>query len=55
MKPETHRRIRNIIRILKRGEIGTAVWETGYYRIIFWGSPNNMRPIKAVRGHLRLP
>jgi hypothetical protein len=37
MKKETHRRVLNILRILNRGEIGTEVWETGYYRQIFWG------------------
>jgi len=54
MKCETRRRLRDLIKILKRGEIGTAVWETGFYRILWWGE-NSPWPKKVVYGHLRLP
>lgn len=55
MKTETQRRLRNVLRIMKRGEIGTDVWPTGSYRQIFWGGPNEIRPKKAIYGHVRLP
>lgn len=53
MKRETRRRLRNILHILK-GEIGTEIWPTGYYRVIIWGSVNDVRPKKARYGHVRL-
>jgi hypothetical protein len=54
MKRETHRRLLNVLRILRRGEIGTEVWETGYYRQIFWGGVNEMRPKIARYGRVKL-
>ena len=53
MKRETKRRVKNIIRVLKMGEVGTEVWETGYYRIVWW-STNDYRPKKVVYGKLKM-
>jgi hypothetical protein len=55
MKKETLRRIRNMLRILKRGEIGTEIWRTGSYRQVFWGGVNTMRPKFVRNGRVKLP
>ena len=36
MKSETLRRIRNIKKLLKKG---ADVWETGYFRILYFADP----------------
>jgi len=54
MKTETLRRLRNILKILSRGEIGTEIWETGYYQQIFWGGPDEIRPKIARYGKVKL-
>jgi hypothetical protein len=54
MKVETRRRLKNVLRILNRGEIGTEVYRTGFYRQLFWDDIHYW-PKSSRYGRVKLP
>ena len=55
MKKETLRRVRNIKKIFKKDAYLIDMWETGFFRLLWFDDPNSYKPTKYVYGHVKLP